>query len=68
MNWHEIEGNPKQLKGKAQSQWSKLTDDDLTLINGKRTELAGLLRTRYAHAKEQASREIDLWTRQIKQK
>lgn len=39
MNWDEIEGNWKQLKGKARSQWGKLTDDDLELISGKRTEL-----------------------------
>ncbi|MBZ0164316.1 MAG: CsbD family protein [Notoacmeibacter sp.] len=68
MNWDEIEGNWKQLKGKVRSQWGKLTDDDLDIINGKRTELAGLLQTRYGHAKEQAEREIDLWTEKLKQK
>lgn len=68
MNWDEIEGNWKQLKGKARSQWGKLTNDELELINGKRTELTGLLQARYGHAKEQAEREIDLWTKQLEQK
>jgi uncharacterized protein YjbJ (UPF0337 family) len=27
MNWDEVEGNWKQLKGKVRSQWGKLTDD-----------------------------------------
>jgi uncharacterized protein YjbJ (UPF0337 family) len=43
MNWDEIEGSRKQLKGKVRSQWGKLTDDDVELVNGKRSELIGLL-------------------------
>lgn len=66
MNWDEIEGNWKQLKGKVRSQWGKLTDDDIEVVNGKRTELLGILQTRYGHAKEQAEREIDLWVKQLK--
>lgn len=65
MNWDEVEGNWKQLKGKAQSQWGKLTDDDVEVIKGKRTELRGLLQTRYGHAKEDAERELDQWAKQL---
>src|SRR3546814_20132636 len=36
MNRDQIEGNWKQLKGKAQQQWGKLTDDDLARIAGSR--------------------------------
>ena len=61
MNWDQIAGNWKQAKGKAKQQWAKLTDDDLTLINGKRDELAGRLQERYGYAKEDAEREIDTW-------
>ena len=66
MNWDEIEGNWKQLKGKVRSQWGKPTDDDVDVVNGKRTELLGILQTRYGHAKDQAEREIDLWVKQLK--
>ena len=66
MNWDEIEGNWKQLKGKVRTQWGNLTDDDVEVVNGKRTELLDLLQTRYGHAKEQAEREIDLWAKQLK--
>ena len=38
MNWDRIEGNWKQLKGRVQQQWGKLTDDDFDAINGKRVE------------------------------
>ena len=32
MNWDTIQGNWKQLTGRAKQQWGKLTDDDLTEI------------------------------------
>jgi uncharacterized protein YjbJ (UPF0337 family) len=56
MNWDEIEENWKLFNGKVRSHWGKLTDDDVELANGKRSELLGLLWTRYGHAKEQAER------------
>jgi uncharacterized protein YjbJ (UPF0337 family) len=61
MNWDRVEGNWKQFKGKVRQQWGKLTDDDLDVIEGKRTELAGRLQQRYGYAKDQAEREIDTW-------
>ena len=59
MNWDQIQGNWEQFKGKAQQQWGKLTDDDMDVIQGKRTELVGRLQERYGYAKEQAEREVD---------
>jgi uncharacterized protein YjbJ (UPF0337 family) len=59
MNWDRVEGNWKQLKGQAQQQWGKLTNDDLDVANGKRTELAGRLQDRYGIAKDEAERQID---------
>ena len=35
MNWNQIEGKWKQSMGKVKEKWGKLTDDDLTTINGK---------------------------------
>lgn len=66
MNWDEIQGNWKQLKGKVRSHWGKLTDDDVEVVNGKRTELLGVLQKRYGHAKDQGEREIDSWIKQLK--
>jgi uncharacterized protein YjbJ (UPF0337 family) len=61
MNWDRVEGNWKQLKGQLQTQWGKLTDDDLTMVKGKRTELSGKLQERYGIAKDEAERQIDDW-------
>lgn len=61
MNWDRIEGNWKQLKGKARQKWGKLTDDQLDQIAGKRTELAGRIQEAYGIGKDEAEREIDDW-------
>ena len=61
MNWDIVKGQWKQMKGEMRKQWGKLTDDDVTLINGKREELAGRLQERYGYQKEQAEKEIDNW-------
>jgi uncharacterized protein YjbJ (UPF0337 family) len=61
MNWDRIEGNWKEFKGKAKAQWGKLTDDDLTEIDGRREELSGRLQQRYGYAKDEVDRHIDSW-------
>ncbi len=61
MNWDQVEGDWKQFKGKAQQQWGKLTNDDLDVIAGKRTEMLGLLQKRYGHDKEQGEKAINDW-------
>ena len=61
MNWDRVEGNWKEIKGKAHQHWGKLTNDDLEIIHGKRLELAGRLQQRYGIAKDEAERQIDDW-------
>ena len=48
-----------------QQKWGKLTDDDLDVIEGKRTELAGRLQQRYGYAKDEAEKNIDTWLKNI---
>lgn len=59
MNTDILEGKWKQLKGKAQQQWGKLTNDELDQISGKREELVGLVQEKYGYAKERAEEEVD---------
>ncbi|EKZ6362235.1 TPA: CsbD family protein [Klebsiella aerogenes] len=63
MNKDEISGSWKQLKGKAKEQWGKLTDDDMTVIEGKRDQLVGKIQERYGYAKDQAEKEVSDWER-----
>ncbi|WP_302788888.1 CsbD family protein, partial [Escherichia coli] len=54
MNKDQADGNWKQLKGKVKEKWGKLTDDDLTVIEGKREQLVGKIQERYGYQKEAA--------------
>ncbi len=45
MNKDEIGGNWKQFKGKAKEQWGKLTDDDMTVIEGSATSWSAKFRS-----------------------
>ncbi|MBA3033670.1 MAG: CsbD family protein [Gammaproteobacteria bacterium] len=58
MNWDIVEGNWKQFSGKVKSQWGKLTDDQLDVIAGKRTELVGKIQEAYGITKEDAEKQI----------
>jgi uncharacterized protein YjbJ (UPF0337 family) len=63
MTWDEIEGNWLHFKGKLRHNWAKLTDEDITRINGRRDELAARLQERYGFARSEAEREIGAWIR-----
>jgi uncharacterized protein YjbJ (UPF0337 family) len=65
MNWDTIKGNWKQITGKAKQKWGQLTDDDLTVVAGKRDELAGILQKKYGYGKEQAEKELDDFTKSL---
>lgn len=58
MNEDTLKGNWTQLKGKIREQWGKLTDDDLDVINGKREQLIGALRTKYGRTQDEAERDL----------
>jgi len=61
MNWEQVEGRWKQLKGSAKQKWGKLTDNDLDYIAGKREQFIGKLQERYGLAKEAAQKQVDEW-------
>jgi uncharacterized protein YjbJ (UPF0337 family) len=58
MNQDEIAGKWKQAKGKIKEQWGKLTDDDLTMLEGNRDQLIGKVQERYGIAREEAERQV----------
>ena len=61
MNWETIQGNWKQVTGKAKEQWGKLTDDDMDVIAGRRDQLAGKIQERYGIAKDAAEQQVAEW-------
>lgn len=62
MNWDQIEGNWKQLKGKAQAKWGDITDDEWHQVSGRRDEIAGLVQEKYGYSRERAEQEVDDWS------
>jgi uncharacterized protein YjbJ (UPF0337 family) len=54
-----IKGNWHELKGNVQKQWGKLTDDDITQINGDTEILVGRIMKAYSKSKEEAQKEVD---------
>jgi len=67
MNWDRIEGNWKQLKGKAKVRWGKLTDDQFDVIAGKREQLVGRVQEKYGIAKEAAEKQVDDFAASLKE-
>lgn len=61
MDWNRVEGNWKMVKGRVKEKWGKLTDDDLTAINGKRDQLEGRIQERYGIARDKVRKEVDDW-------
>ena len=61
MNWDQVEGKWKQLKGSVKQKWGKLTDSDLDYIAGKRDEFIGRLQERYGLGKEEAQKQAEEW-------
>ena len=41
MNWQQIEGKWHEYKGRIKQRWGKLTDQDLTVIDGKERAISG---------------------------
>ena len=58
MNEDQLKGNWKQVQGRVKEQWGKLTDDDLTQVNGQRDQLVGKLQEKYGIAKEEAQKQV----------
>jgi uncharacterized protein YjbJ (UPF0337 family) len=63
MNWDKIAGNWKQAKGEVKQQWAKLTDDDLTYIEGSRDKMIGKVQERYGIERDEADRKVAEWER-----
>jgi uncharacterized protein YjbJ (UPF0337 family) len=58
MNQDQFAGQWKQFKGKVKQQWGKLTDDDLTVIEGNQDELIGKVQERYGIERKEAERQV----------
>lgn len=61
MNWDQVEGKWKQMKGSMRQKWGQLTDSDFEQIAGNRDKFLGRLQERYGYTREKAEKELDEW-------
>jgi uncharacterized protein YjbJ (UPF0337 family) len=59
MNEDTLKGKWHQVKGEVKSRWGKLTDDDVTRVEGDSEQLIGKVQERYGYARDEAKREVD---------
>lgn len=61
MNEDRLLGKWQQLKGEIKQQWAKLTDDEVTNLDGKTDSLVGVLQEKYGKAKDAIAQEVNEW-------
>lgn len=61
MNEDIIKGKWLEIRGTIQEKWGKITDDELTQINGSREKLAGTIQKNYGLAKEEVEKQLKAW-------
>lgn len=60
------QGKWLELKGTIKQQWGKLTDNDLTEINGNRERLVGKIVSMYSKSEDEAKKEVDRFWKEDK--
>jgi uncharacterized protein YjbJ (UPF0337 family) len=63
MDWQGMEDIWNQVKGDLRARWSRLTDEDLEGIAGKRELLIGRLGEIYGSSRERVEAELRDWER-----
>ena len=54
------------VPGQVREKWGELTDDDMSLIGGRKEALIGRIQERYGFAKERAAEEVDSFIATLK--
>lgn len=65
MNWDQVEGKWKELKGRARTSWGKLNDDELDQVGGRKDQLVGKIQQHYGLEREEAERQADEWANKL---
>ncbi len=63
--WDKVEGNWTEMKGHVKEQWGKLTDDDLTEIQGHREQLVGKIQKRYGVSLAEANKQVNTFEKKV---
>jgi uncharacterized protein YjbJ (UPF0337 family) len=61
MDWNRIQANWKEFAGSVRQEWSKLSEEQISLLKGERDKLADLLHEVYGTARAEADKQISAW-------
>ncbi len=65
MNWDVVEEKWKQLISSARENWSRLTDQDLEQISGKREPLISKIQEIYGVTRREAGKQVWDWGKSV---
>ena len=66
MNWDVVQGNWKQMVGKAKERWGDMTDNDWERMDGRKDQLTRAIQEKYGITRDEANRQIDEWATNLK--
>jgi uncharacterized protein YjbJ (UPF0337 family) len=58
MNKDIFQGKWRQLKGQLKAKWGKLTNDDMSVIEGNHEQLFAIMQQRYGMQREDVERQL----------
>jgi len=58
MNKEQVEGKFQQLNGEIKKMWGRLTDDEITLLDGQEDSFYGKLKEKYGIAREEGEKRL----------
>jgi uncharacterized protein YjbJ (UPF0337 family) len=65
-HWQQVAGKWKQYGRAIKKRWDKLTDDEVTQINGRHEKLSATLQQKYGIDADAANKQIDDWANSLK--
>lgn len=65
MEWAQINKDWPKVQSKFTSKWSKLTEQDLQKISGRRDELVQVLEKHYSMDKAAAQKDVDAFAKHL---
>lgn len=66
MNEDQVKGNWHQIKGQLKEKWGKITDNELTISEGRIEYIAGVVQEKYGQTKDAAMKEVSEYFKALK--
>lgn len=58
MNKEQVEGKFQQFNGEVKKMWGRMTDDEITFLDGQDDKFYGKLKEKYGIAREEGEKHI----------